>query len=265
MRLGVLSDVHGNRHALEAVLADGAVEGVDRWWALGDLVAIGPDPVAVLELLADQPDVVATRGNTERYTLTRDRPPPHAADVLERPQLIDLFAAIQGSFAWTRGALASAGWLGWLAELPLEVRTVLPDGTRVLGVHGTPGRDDGDGISPHRPEEELCAELAGAEADIVIAGHTHRPTDRWVGTVRALNGGSVSNPITDEHRATYVVIHAGEDVHRVEHRRVDYDHDAFLERVRQCGHPEHEYIASFQRGEQYRFPSRSPGAPAWVD
>ena len=70
MRLGVLSDVHGNRHALEAVLADGAAEGVDRWWALGDLVAIGPDPVAVLELLADQPDVVATRGNTERYTLT---------------------------------------------------------------------------------------------------------------------------------------------------------------------------------------------------
>ena len=94
---------------------------------------------------------------------------------------------------------------------------------------------------------------------------THRSVGRWVGTVRALNGGSVSNPITDEHRATYVVIHATEDGHRVEHRKVEYDHDAFLARVRQCGHPEHEYIASFQRGEQYRFPSRSPGAPAWVD
>jgi predicted phosphodiesterase len=265
VKLGVLSDVHGNRHALEAVLADGAALGVDRWWALGDLVAIGPDPVAVLELLTDRPDVVATRGNTERYTLTRDRPPPHADEVLAHPELLDLFAAIQGSFAWTRGALASAGWLTWLAELPLEVRTELPDGTRVLGVHGTPGRDDGDGISPQRPEEELRAELAGAEADIVIAGHTHRPTDRWVGAVRALNGGSVSNPTTDERRATYVVIHGDQDSHRVEHRRVEYDHEAFLERVRSCGHPEHEYIASFQRGEQFSFPSRSPGAPAWAD
>ena len=166
-----------------------------------------------------------------------DRPPHSAADVLARPELIAVFAAVQGSFAWTRGALASAGWLGWLAELPLEVRTVLPDGTRVLGVHGTPGRDDGDGISPHRPEEELRAELAGAEADIVIAGHTHRPTDRWIGAVRALNGGSVSNPITDERRATYVVVHAGEDGHRVEHRRVEYDHDTFLERVRRVRPP----------------------------
>ena len=99
-----------------------------------------PDPAAVLERLVALPDVVATRGNTERYTLTRDRPPPHAGDVLAHPELIDLFADVEGSFAWTRGALASTGWLPWLADLPLEVRIELPDGTRVLGVHGTPGR-----------------------------------------------------------------------------------------------------------------------------
>lgn len=77
MRLGILSDVHGNRIALEAALADGRACGVDAWWALGDLVAMGPDPVGTVELLAATPGLIATRGNTDRYVLTRDRPPPH--------------------------------------------------------------------------------------------------------------------------------------------------------------------------------------------
>ena len=66
MTLGVLSDVHGNRTALEAVIADGTARGVTKWWVIGDLVAIGPDPVATLELLANMGNLVATSGNTER-------------------------------------------------------------------------------------------------------------------------------------------------------------------------------------------------------
>jgi hypothetical protein len=62
--------------------------------------------------------------------------------------------------------------------LPLEARTMLPDGARVLGVHASPGRDDGEGITPDRPEADLTDALAGANADVVCAGHTHRPTDR---------------------------------------------------------------------------------------
>jgi predicted phosphodiesterase len=261
MRLGVLSDVHGNRHALEAVLADGAAQGVDRWWVLGDLVAIGPDPVATLELLTEVPGLVATRGNTERYVLTTDRPPPLLGDAIGHPELLELVVATESSFAWTRGAVTATGWLPWLTELPLEVRIDLPDGTRLLGVHATPGRDDGDGISPQRPTDELRADLSGAEAHVVIAGHTHRPTDRRIGAVRVLNGGSVSNPITDDLRAGYLVVHADADDHRVEHRRVAYDRAAFLERVATSGHPQQDYIASFQRGGQIRHPAAGPGAP----
>jgi hypothetical protein len=113
---------------------------------------------------------------------------------LAAPGLLELYAAVARSFAWTGGALASTGWRDWLAGLPLEVRTVLPDGTRVLGVHASPGRDDGDGITPHRPVDELAADLADAEADLVCAGHTHQATDRQIGAVHAVNLGSVSNP-----------------------------------------------------------------------
>jgi predicted phosphodiesterase len=261
MKLGVLSDVHGNRTALEAVVADGATHGVDRWWALGDLVAIGPEPVATLELVCDLPHAELTCGNTERYVLTEDRPPPHADDVLADPTLFPLFASVQRSFAWTRGAVASHGWLNPLAALPLEVRLELDDGTRLLGVHASPGRDDGDGISPHRPADELLAAFEGADADIVFAGHTHQPTDRRIGNMRAVNGGSVSNPITDDLRASYVIVHADRHGHHIEHRRVAYDRNAFLAILESSGHPEHEYIASFQRGEQCKYPALRLGAP----
>jgi len=263
--LGVLSDVHGNRAAAEAVIADGTACGVERWWVLGDLVAIGPDPVGVLELFAGMANLVATRGNTERYVLTGDRPFPQAEDVVADPGLLSLFAAVESSFAWTRGALSANGGLDWLAALPLEVRVDLDDGTRLLGVHASPGRDDGAGITPHRPDHELGAALFGAGADIVIAGHTHQPTDRRVDGIRAVNGGSVSNPITDDLRASYVVVHSSREGHRVEHRRVAYDRDAFLARVERSGHPERDFIASFQRGEQYRFPAQRPGAPLIAD
>ena len=64
MRLGVLSDIHGVASALSAVLEDGTRLGVDRWWALGDLVLFGPHPVQVLEMLDGLDDVAFVAGNT---------------------------------------------------------------------------------------------------------------------------------------------------------------------------------------------------------
>lgn len=244
-----MSDVHGNRHALEAVVVDGATQGIDAWWVLGDLAAIGPDPVGTVEILANLPQVEIVRGNTERYVLTDDRPPPTAEQVGQDLDLLPLFALIQRSFAWTSGALAACGWLRWLDALPDEVRTTLPDGTTVLGVHASPGRDDGEGITPHRPISELQTALAGADAQVVFAGHTHQPTDRVVDGVRAVNLGSLSNPVTDDLRASYVVLHADRHGHTIEHRRVGYDRDAFLLAVAASGHPASDYIASFQLGQ----------------
>jgi predicted phosphodiesterase len=261
VKIGLMSDIHGNRHALEAVVADAAGQGVSRWWVLGDLVAIGPDPVATLELIANLPGAEIISGNTERYVLTDDRPPPHPDAVIAEPDLLPLYGMVQRSFAWTGGAVAAHGWLSWLRELPLELRAVLPDGTTALGVHASPGKDDGDGITPLRSEEELRRDLVGAQAHLVFAGHTHQPTDRLVAGVRAVNLGSVSNPITDDLRASYVVVNADRHGHGVEHRRVSYDREGFLHAIARSGHPASDYIASFQRGEQVRYPARRPGAP----
>ena len=258
----MMSDIHGKPVALEAVMADAARLGVDSWWVLGDLAAIGPAPCRTLELLTSLPNLGVIKGNTERYTLTRDRPFPRAAHVVADPRLLDLFAAVHGSFAWTRGALASAGWLDWLGALSANLRMTLPDGTRILGVHASPQSDDDPGITPQRDERELANAIGGVEADIVVAGHTHQPTDRVIGDVRAINLGSVSNPITDDLRASYVVLRADRHGHTVEHRRVAYDRERVFAMIATCGHPEADYIASFQHGSQVRFASRRAGAPS---
>lgn len=261
MRLGLISDVHGNRVALEAVVSDGTANGVDEWWALGDLVAIGPDPVATLHLLMNLPNIRFVRGNTDRYVVSGDRPAPYAADVERDPSLMSLFHAVESSFAWTRDQMSHDD-LARLATLPTVQRRGFPDGTRLTGVHASPRSDDGTGITPDLPDDELEALVAEADADVVCGGHTHQPTDRRVGRTRAINLGSVSNPITSDLRAAYVILQSDRHEHRIAHRRVGYDHDAVVERIRRSGHPESEYLASFQRGEQVRYSAHRPGAPA---
>jgi predicted phosphodiesterase len=261
VRLGLISDVHGNRVALEAVVADGVHQGVEAWWVLGDLVAIGVEPIPTLELLIDLPGVQFVRGNTDRYVMTGERPSPHRADVERDPSLQGLFDAVEASFSWTRTHVERAGWSEMLVSLPATQRLVLDDGTRLLGMHASPRSDDGPGITPEIADADLERLLERSDADIVCGGHTHQPTNREVGGVRAVNLGSVSNPMTADLRATYVVIDHDRQGHRIGHRRVAYDHGAVVQRCERSDHPEAAYIASFQRGERVRYAADRPGAP----
>src|SRR5262245_27569741 len=133
MRIAVLSDIHGNSIALDAVLADiRTVGGVQGYWLLGDLAATAHDPVGVTERRAERPHAVFIRGNTDRCTVSGDSPTPLEADVLADLSLLPIFGDVNRSFGWTQGALAVTGWQDWLNDLPLEYHLTLPDGTRVL-------------------------------------------------------------------------------------------------------------------------------------
>jgi len=250
VRIGLISDIHGNRIALDAVIADGRERGVEEWWVLGDLVAVGPEPVATLERLLGLAHVRFVRGNTDRYTVTGERPSPYRDDVDRDPSLQQLFDAVESSFAWTHERIADAGLLDALATLPDQQLATLADGTRVLGVHASVKSDDGPGIRPDITDAELAPLVTGADADVVLGGHTHRATDRRLDGVRAVNLGSVSNPMTADMRASYVVIDSDESGHDLAHRRVAYDHDAFIARCYASGHPQADYIAGFQRGSR---------------
>ena len=235
VRLALLSDVHGNPIALDAVLGDiEARGGTDGYWVLGDLVAQGHDPAAVLRRLAALPDARFVRGNTDRYVLTGDRTRPSVTEAQADPALVPMLVAVAQGFAWTHGCLAATGWIPWLAELPLEQRLTLPDGTRLLGVHAAPGTDDGPGVEPDTPERELRSlVVGGCGVDLICVGHTHQPSDRRAGDVRVVNVGSVSNPLpgTSDQRASYALLEADECGYRLTARRVAYDVDAVVRAI----------------------------------
>jgi predicted phosphodiesterase len=260
MRLGVIADVHGNEVALRAVLADAAGRRVDRWWVLGDLVLFGPRPAEALGLLRSLPGVEMLGGNTDRYVLTGDQPAPHAtaADAAGDIDLVERYGLVAAGIGWARGALAQAGLLGSLTSLPSALRLNAPDGTRVLGVHASPGSDDGAGIKPGLPDDELAALLHGCDADVVIGGHTHRRTDRAIGPVRALNPGSTGIPERPGEADWLLLEFDGYPDPaaqtpaplRVDHRTAPFDVDAVVRDLHARLHPNAGFFEAILTGKR---------------
>ena len=251
MRIALLSDIHGNLIALNAVLADiERLGGVDQYWALGDLVALGAQPVQVLERLTALPNVRCTYGNTDRYITEGTRPRPFRDEVRDDVSKLETFEEVASSMSWTQGAISTSGWLPFLDDVTLEQRSTLPDGTRLLGVHASPGNANGKGIRPDYPAEEMAACVAGCDADLAVVGHTHWPMNAEIGGVHVINLGSVSNPVTPDGRAWYALLEADEHGYRVRLRRVAYDHAAVYASLDKMRHPAAGYITGFLRGER---------------
>lgn len=250
MRVAILSDIHGNSIALDAVLADIQRQGgVDGYWILGDYVAIGHDPVGVLDRISQLPNAVFTRGNTDRYLVTGERPFPSIADAQKDPSLVQRIVNMNSGFAWTQGIVAAAGWMDWLADLPLDYRMVLPDGTRFLGVHAAPGTDDGVGFHPALDEAEIAVALLDCDAELICVGHTHEPMNVRVNGRHLVNVGSVSLPKAPDLRASYAYLTADKMGHAIELLYVDYDRQAVVAALETVRHPSRAFIRRFMRGE----------------
>lgn len=250
MKVAILADLHGNPIALDRVLEDiQSTGGVDEYWLLGDYAAIGYDPVGTLERVSRLPGARFIRGNTDHYLCTGKLPGPQLADVVHNPSLARQHIQIVRGFAWTTGAVHATGWLPWLEALDLEMRLTLPDGTRVLAVHASPGSDDGPGIDHNITEEELAELVAGAEAELLFIGHTHVQFDRMVQDTRVINPGSISNPYPPDLRASYGILEVDGAGYQFTHKWVDFDREAVIQAVEEVKHPAGDYIARFMKGE----------------
>jgi predicted phosphodiesterase len=265
MRIAILSDIHGNPIALDAVLEDIQRRGgVDGYLILGDLVAQGFDPAAVLDRLSALPNAAFVRGNTDRYVLTGDRAWPSILEAQQHPDLVPPLVTIAQGFAWRHGYLSATGWLDWLARLPLEQHLTLPDGTRVLGVHASPGRDDGPGVDPGSSDEELLPLFRGCNADLVFVGHTHCAVERHISALHIVNVGSVSNPPRSaaDRRTSYAIFEADRVTYRVQLRYVAYDAEAVIQAIRRSHmFPNPEWLIHFYSSVERDDPAgRGPSA-----
>jgi predicted phosphodiesterase len=250
MKIAVLSDIHGNSIALQAVLTDIENQGgVDECFVLGDLVALGHDPVKVMQLLGELPQARYIRGNTDRYVVSGFHSGPPLSEVQNDLPRLEQRLRMVSSMSWTAGAVAATGYLSKLEELPLDMRLTLPDGTRLLAVHAAPGTDDGLGVNPTTPDARLRELLSGVEADLILVGHTHSPFDRTIDGMRVFNPGSVSNPFPPDLRAKYALLTAEKHSYSLEFHAADYDHQAVIDALERLNHPSVKYISGYMRGE----------------
>jgi len=209
MRLGVLSDIHGNRVALDAVLAD--LPPVDGLVCAGDVVGYNPWPAACVAAMRER-SVPTVMGNHDR--------------------------AVASGSAFRFNSMAAAGVeharehldddaLAWLADLPDERRVA--DG-RLKLVHGHP--DDPD---RYTYPDEFSPRLLGDE-DVLVLGHTHVQGYERFDEGVVLNPGSVGQPRDGDPRAAYAVLDL--DDLAVEIHRVEYDVDAVADAVGDAGLPD---------------------------
>jgi len=125
-RLAVLSDVHGNLPALEAVLGEiAAQEAPDATWVLGDLAAFCPWPTEALALLRTIPNVAFLQGNTDRYLVTGQRPSALVRSPKDWANMPALLAERDANFRWTVERLSFDDYR-FLRDLPQRLEMEVP-------------------------------------------------------------------------------------------------------------------------------------------
>ncbi len=212
MRVAILSDIHANITALEAVLDDLTRQDAEAVYCLGDLVGYAPFPNEVIDRI--QSDAVPTIvGNyDDGVGFDRDECGCAYRDP-EEQRLGDM------SLQWTKKRVP-AERKAFLRSLVPEIRFEA-DGKRFRLVHGSPRRMN-EYLFEDRPLSSFQRLAATSETDVLVFGHTHKPYTKRVDNVLFLNAGSIGKPKDGDPRACYVVLDTAGDVN-VEFRRIRYD------------------------------------------
>ncbi len=231
MRYALISDVHANLPALEAVLEDIPDRcGPLPTFHLGDLVGYAPWPDETVSLLKG----LGIEGIAGNYDSTVATDYKHCGCRYEDARQEELSHL---SYEWTRQH-CSAETKRFLGQLPFRI-DLRPSGGHAPGptvilVHGTPTLNTLY-WTEDRPDS-FCSKMAGMagakKGDVICFGHTHKPWHREVDGVHFVNTGSVGRPKDGDWRAGYVVLDVSGERAKVEFIRVEYDLEQAMEGIR---------------------------------
>ena len=186
MKLLIVSDIHANLEALEAVLADSH----DELWVLGDLVNYGPNPGEVVDLIRRNASLVV-QGNHD-YAVGNGVDPRCSTAFLEMARAMRNYTE----------PLLNEDQRAFLRSLPRTAAGTI-DGYRLFLCHATPTEP----LFRYCPAEAArwAPEIEGLQADIVLTGHTHLPFTMNLEKLRIVNPGSVGQPKHGAPTACYAI------------------------------------------------------------
>jgi predicted phosphodiesterase len=215
-RVAVLSDVHGNLAALEAVRKAIKKEKPDAVIVAGDHVMNGPDPAGAVDALREMEASGATivQGNTDVAVADFDYGAafPWYADGVPD--------TVVAAAEWAHDALGDDR-VGWLRRLPSERRLMLDD-TMVLACHASPGSQT-QGFDAQLDPSVMLERISRTDARIICCGHTHVPEVRDLGWKIIVNDGSAGYVFDGDPTASWALVEIdGEEV-RSEIRRAEFD------------------------------------------
>lgn len=228
MRIAIVSDIHGNRTAFEAVLGDLHQTSPDLVLHGGDLPHGGASPAEVVDQIRDL-GWQGVLGNTDEMLFSPSSLQNFASKL---PQLEALWTVIAEMAAATRETLGEER-LAWLERLP-RIQT---QGVMAL-VHASPG-DLWRAPEPEAADAELESVYSQLNQPIAIYAHIHRSYIRKVAGQTIVNTGSVSLSYDGDRRAAYLLL----DDSTPSIRRVEYDVDQELKALSTCGLPHADWIA----------------------
>jgi putative phosphoesterase len=229
MRIGLISDIHGNFFALEAVLTELAKEELDELICLGDVAALGPEPGAVLARLRDLQCPVAM-GNTDAWLLG---PTDAGDDEIDRA-LIN----------WCVAQLTEAD-IAYIRSFPPTIERTLDAEQSLLCFHGSPRSYD-DVILATTTDDVVDAALGESRASMLAGGHTHLQMVRRHGDAHLINPGSVGLPGVGPagaprnrlvRWAEYAIVEAAGNRLDIVLRRTPLDAEQMVARAQACDMP----------------------------
>ena len=236
MRVAIVSDIHGNRRAFEAVLADLRQVAPDLVVHGGDLAAGGTHPADIIDQIRSLgwPGV---RGNTDEMLWAPERLTEYAA---AQPKIAPILAMVQKTIPPTLASIG-AERLRWLEGLSYQY-----SGEGFSLVHASPG-DLWRAPMPNASDDELHSTYASLGAQILVYGHIHRPYIRRLHGMTIANAGSVSQSYDGDRRASYLVI----DGESITIRRVEYDVESEARDLLDSGLPHADWLSRILLAGQY--------------
>ncbi|HVB71972.1 MAG TPA: metallophosphoesterase family protein [Ktedonobacteraceae bacterium] len=225
MRIAILSDIHGNLTALEAVLQDlDNQPPVEQIVIAGDICLNGPYPREALERVQDM-NCPVIQGNTDLEIVTQ------APEKGEKKRT---------TIGWTREQIGQHG-IDYLASLPFSHHIPNPRGSDLLVVHANPLNQE-DAIFPNDSDSSLEHLLGEVDprTGVLAFGHLHIAYTRRWRQLLLVDVGSCGLPRDEDQRAAYAILNWQDQGWRAEIRRVPYDIQGVVKQIKTCGLPNPE-------------------------